>query len=116
MIKVYIASPYTIGDVAVNVKNQIDAANELIGEGLCPFVPLLCHFLHMANPQPYATWIKYSMEWLRQCDFVLRLEGQSDGADKEVVEALQLGKMVFTSISDLLKYINLNERREHERY
>ena len=35
-IKVYIASPYTLGDVAVNVKNQIDAANELLELGYLP--------------------------------------------------------------------------------
>jgi hypothetical protein len=32
---VYIASPYTVGDVAVNVKTQMDTADSLIEKG-CP--------------------------------------------------------------------------------
>lgn len=41
MVKVYVASPYTLGDVAVNVKAQMDAADKLISLGFAPFVPLL---------------------------------------------------------------------------
>jgi len=35
---VYIASPYTVGDVAVNVKTQMDTADSLIEKGYCPIV------------------------------------------------------------------------------
>ena len=53
MIKVYIASLYTKGDVAVNVKRQIDAAHEVMNNGFAPFVPLYSHFQHMVHPRPY---------------------------------------------------------------
>jgi hypothetical protein len=43
MIKVYIASPYTIGDVAVNVRHQIDAADELMSSGY-QFVTVYCAY------------------------------------------------------------------------
>ena len=103
MIKVYIASPYTIGDVAVNVKAQIDCADELIKMGYAPFVPLLSHFQHMAHPQPYQKWVQLDLEWVKACDCVLRLQGESKGADGEVEFAKSLGIPVYYSIDELHK-------------
>lgn len=104
MIKVYIASPYTIGDVAVNVKRQLDCANELIELGFCPFAPLYSHFQHMAHPQPYDTWVKLDVEWVQVCDCLLRLDGESKGADGEVKHALEYSKPVFYSVSELVEH------------
>ena len=84
MKKIYIASPYTIGDVAVNVRDQMETAVELINLGFAPFWPLHSHFLHMHSPQPYETWIEQDKEWVLVCDAVLRLPGASKGADGEV--------------------------------
>jgi hypothetical protein len=36
-MKVYIASPYTKGDIAVNVKRQIDCTDELLTLGFVPY-------------------------------------------------------------------------------
>lgn len=102
MIKVYIASPYTKGDIAVNVKEQMDFANILMDAGFAPFVPLYSHFQHMAHPRPYEDWIKLDLEWVKSCDCVLRLEGESKGADGEVEFAKELGLPVFYELSDLM--------------
>ena len=104
MIKVFISSPYTIGDQAVNVKRQIDCANELIELGFAPFAPLLSHFQHMIHPQEYKTWMRLNKEWLKICNCVLRLEGASKGADKEVLIAEWFDIKVFYSIDELKKY------------
>lgn len=104
MIKVYIASPYTIGDVAINVKRQIDCADQLMTLGFCPFVPLYSHFQHMVHPRPYQDWIKFDKEWLSVCDCVLRLQGESEGADNEVSLAKQLKIPVVYSIQELVDY------------
>lgn len=104
MIKVYIASPYTLGDVAVNVKKQMDAADELMNHLFVPFVPLYSHFQHMAHPRPYEDWIKIDLAWLPSCDCLLRLPGESKGADGEVEQMILLGRPVFYSIAELLKY------------
>ena len=101
MIKVYIASPYTLGDVAVNVKRQMDAADELIDSGFAPFVPLYSHFQHMAHPRPYSEWIRLDMEWLSCCDCLLRLDGISKGADDEVKFAEELGLPVFHTVAQV---------------
>jgi len=101
--KIYIASPYTIGDVAVNVKRQIDTANDLMNAGFSPFVPLLCHFQHMAHPRDYESWMDNGLLWLEHCDAVLRLDGESKGADIEVQFANDCGIPVYFSFNQLLE-------------
>jgi hypothetical protein len=102
-IVVFISSPYTIGDTAVNVKRQMDCANNLIEMGFIPYVPLLDHFLHMNNPQPYEKWLEIDFEFLLKCDCVLRLEGVSKGADKETKFAREHGIPVYYSIGEIIK-------------
>lgn len=109
MIKVYIASPYTLGDVAVNVKNQMDAADTLMNLGFAPFVPLYSHFQHLMHPRPYQDWIKQDFEWISVCDCVLRLPGESKGADGEVKLADKLGLNVFFSVEALDVYYTYNK-------
>lgn len=104
MIKVYIASPYTLGDVAANVKLQLDTVDELMNKGFAPFAPLYSHFQHMAHPRPYEDWVKIDLEWVKVCDCVLRLDGESKGADGEVKYAKELGLPVFYSIDELSQY------------
>ena len=105
MKKVYIASPYTLGDVAVNVKLQIDTASELIAAGFAVFWPLSSHFLHMAHPQDYPIWTQQDLEWVASCDVLLRIGGESKGADREVEYARELGKEVFCSVNDLTRRV-----------
>jgi len=105
MKKVYIASAYTKGDVAVNVKRQMDIANELIILGYAPFVPLYSHFQHMAHPQPYEVWTKLDNIWVLACDYLLRFDdSESKGADAEVELALANGIPVFRSVQELVTY------------
>jgi Domain of unknown function (DUF4406) len=99
--KVYIASPYTKGDVAVNVKRQLDMADELMTRGYAPYAPLYSHFQHMAHPRPYTDWIEIDLEWVPACDVVLRLAGESSGADGEVAFARERGVPVVFSIEEL---------------
>jgi hypothetical protein len=43
------------------------------------------------------------MEWLKSCDCVLRMSGDSPGADKEVMLAEVLAIPVYYSIEELLE-------------
>lgn len=104
MIKVYIASPYTKGDVALNVRTQIDCVDKLMGLGFAPFAPLYSHFQHMIHPRPYEDWIAIDLEWVTVCDCLLRLDGESEGADGEVEHAIANDKPVFYTIDDLIRY------------
>lgn len=112
MIKVYIASPYTIGDVAVNVRTQLEMANVLMNYGFAPFAPLYSHFQHMAFPRPYTDWIKIDLEWVKVCDAVLRLEGESKGADGEVKFAQENNIPVFYTVWDLRKHFGMVHENE----
>jgi hypothetical protein len=111
MIKVYIASPYTKGDVAVNVKLQLDTFDELMTLGFAPHAPLYSHFQHMAHPRPYEDWLKNDLEWLPTCDCILRLPGESSGADREIARAKELGLLVFYSIKELCKFYGKSPNR-----
>jgi len=106
MIRVYIASPYTLGDVAVNVKRQLDAVDKLMDKGFAPFAPLYSHFQHMAHPRPYQDWINIDLEWVQVCDCVLRLDGKSSGADGEVSLAKHLNIPVYYSFNELFDAFN----------
>jgi len=114
MIKVYIASPYTKGDIAVNVKRQIDTASWLMDYGFAPYVPLLCHFQHMAHPRPYEDWIRRDFIWVLKCDMLLRLEGESSGADAEVAVAKNYNIPVYYSLTELITAVQTEERRKED--
>jgi len=100
--KVYVAGPYSQGDVAVNVRNAFEAANKLANLGFAPFVPHATHFWHMLFPRPYEFWLELDNEFLSCCDAIYRLPGQSNGSDKEVKLAVKLGIPVFYSIDALV--------------
>ncbi len=104
MKKVYIASPYTIGDVASNVRVQMDVADKLITLGFAPFIPLLSHFQHMVHPRPYEDWARLDFEWIKSCDCLLRLPGESKGADNEVAFAERRGIPVFYELDELYNH------------
>lgn len=101
MVVIYIAGPYTIGDVAVNVKNQLDTADQLMDLGYCPIVPLFTHFQHLHKPRPYKDWLKIDKIKVSLCDALLRLPGESKGADQEIEWAKEFMMPVFYSIEEL---------------
>lgn len=100
-IKVYICCPYSIGDQALNVRRAIMVANQLWKMGYIPFNPLLFHFAHLVCPLDYEDWMMQDEEWIKQCDVLLRLSGESKGCDREVIYASKLGIPIITKIEDL---------------
>ncbi len=103
-IKVYLAGPYTKGNPTLNTYKILDIANELVKEGFVPFIPHLSHFWHTYTPYPYEHWLMYDNEWLKSCKCLLRIKGESKGADKEVKLAKKLGMPVFYSIKKLKEF------------
>jgi hypothetical protein len=97
---VYIASPYTKGDTAVNVRESFLAADELAKRGYLPYPPLYTHFWHFLIPHPYEFWCALDLEWILHCDCILRLPGESSGADKEIKFALAHNIPVRYSIDE----------------
>lgn len=102
---VYIASPYTKGDVAENVRVSCQMFDILLSSGLLnPIAPLWSHFQQIFYPRQYEEWMAYDFAIIERCDAVLRLPGESSGADREVAVCVGLGKPVFYTLRDLLKW------------
>lgn len=100
--KVYIASPYTLGNTGDNVRKQHEAFDTLLSLGFIPFAPLLFHYQHICFPRSEAEWLRLDFEWLAVCDCILRLEGESKGADMEVDRAKKLGIPVYYDMEELI--------------
>jgi len=103
--KVYIAGPYTKGDVAQNVARAIRAASHILEHGAIPYVPHLTHFWHLLQWHHWETWIEYDAEWLRVCDVFFRLEGESKGADCEEALARELKIPICLTWDDLMELL-----------
>jgi len=104
--RIYVAGPYTRGDVAVNVRDAFQAADRLANLGFAPFVPHSTHFWHMLFPRPYDFWLELDNQFLPCCDAVLRLPGESSGADQEVKLAESLDIPVFNEIEILVEHFS----------
>lgn len=113
---IYIASPYTNGDQAINTHFQCRIFNELMDDGIVwPVAPLWSHFQHLLMPRPYEDWLKYDMALIRRLDACLRLTAkhgqynitESAGADNEVAEFILLGKPVFYDKNTLYSWVKL---------
>jgi len=101
-MRIYIASAYTKGDVAINVRNAIMIADELVRLGHTPFIPHLTHFWHLVSPKTISFWYCYDMSFLDNwAEAILRVDGISEGADNEVIRAEELGLPVYYDIEDL---------------
>lgn len=93
--RVYVAGPYTMPDPCENVRRAVHAADELELLGCHPVVPHLSHLHHLIAPRDYGRWLERGLEELRSCDALVRLHGESPGADIEVALAVELGLPVF---------------------
>lgn len=100
---VYIASPYTnYYDKQAAVDVQIDTFAILRDLGHEPIAPLLSHYIDQRHPTSYERWMQWCLAMVGACDVVLRLPGDSDGADREAAEAKKPGKPVVYGIDSFI--------------
>jgi hypothetical protein len=102
--RVYVAGPITSsGNLLLNVKKALNVGSFLLKRGYAPYVPhLTCYWEIVANEEfTYEDWLSLDIEWLSTCDAVLRLEGDSKGADREVSIALSKRIRVYHSLETL---------------
>ena len=103
---IYISSTYTLGDVKENVMRQIDAAHKIMDMGHAPIAPLLSHFLHLRRERPYDDWMVIDLAIVPKCDILLRLDGESAGAEKEVKIANECNIPIVYSFDELIEFLN----------
>ena len=118
-LKIYIAGPYTPNNASPhdyariaheNTVNAIDYGIDVVDKGHLPYIPHLSHFMHMYGKKTlsYEYYTKADIEWLKDCDAILYYHhriGDSKGADNELKIAIDSGKTVFFSPSEIPKYM-----------
>lgn len=99
---VYLAAPYTKPDPIENTHRAIATASVLIEEGVVtPVVPHLTLVWHLLEPRDVKFWYEYDIAILARCDALLRLPGESQGADVESEEATRRAIPVFVDRDEL---------------
>ena len=102
--RIYVAGPFTVPCPSTNTHKAIQAGQSLRDYGFIPFVPHVSMLWDTVIPNSYETWLEWDFEWVKVCDGLVRLQGESSGADREVELANSLGMPVFFSIQEVLDY------------
>lgn len=108
-MKVYIAGPMT-GDLGGNVAAGIKLGQQMVRDGLAPFIPHLDAYMFWTMPDDYEILLDWDFAWIQASDVMFRMDGPSPGADREVALAQKLGLPVFNSYRALLLFAELNGR------
>lgn len=103
--RVYIAGPYSAGDVELNVLEAKRAGALVMRAGHAPYIPHLNHDFHRDYPADYEDWLRVDLAYLQTCHYLLRIPGFSPGADKEVAAALAANIPVFYTDEELLEHL-----------
>ena len=106
---VYIASPYSGIDAEAAVRAQVLVASQLIKLGFAPLWPLCGHYVDDAVPgyHTYQEWLSVDLSLVERCDALLRLGGESKGADMEEARAVEFGLPVARSVDQLVTLCDL---------
>lgn len=126
--RIYIAGPISKGNLAENVNRATAAFLTLAKAGLAPFCPhwsvysspcdelfrgpgepvagkVLCVGTVAGNPEmTHDDWLGVDLAWVRAADALLRLPGESKGADREVWEATLNAIPVFKSVEQVIDW------------
>ena len=100
---VYVAGPILgSGNPFRNVSVAMEAGINIMREGGTPYIPHLDFTMAVAHPhitrEEYLAW---DFAIIERCDALLRLPGESDGADREVAHAEAHGVTVFHDKGEL---------------
>lgn len=119
-LRVYIATAISKGDMLANVERADEAFFRLLRAGFAPFNPVWSVFggsayrhgpsldrvVAEADTLPGNTthedWMGADLPWVAVSDAVLRLPGESVGADREVELAEKLGIPVYHDAEELI--------------
>lgn len=121
MKRVYIAGPISKGDLLRNVDQATEAFVALAKAGFAPMCPhwsvyskpafrfhdagVFCKATTQGNDQmSHADWLDVDLPWVDVSDAVLRLPGESKGADREVARAGEKGIPVFHSVAEVIAW------------
>lgn len=116
-LKVYIAGPISKGDMLHNLQQADEAFQLLIANGFAPLCPHWSVFHASARREndkviaeanatsgniSHQQWLEVDLRWVESADIVLRLPGDSAGADQEVKHAQSKNIPVCFSMEELI--------------
>ena len=101
--KVYISGPITKGNRNWNYYQACEVERKLMLAGFAPLNPMRSMALPFAwqDDMPHDLWIEVDLPWVECSNAVLRLPGESKGADIECNHARDFGVPVFYELKDL---------------
>lgn len=107
---VYVAGPMRLM-IEKGVHDACKMADRLYANGFIPFIPQLSILWSLVTPfgsddEIYAARLPYDFAWIDKCDALIRLPGQSHGADAECEHCGVIGKPVFTEFERLIAWRN----------
>lgn len=109
-LRLYISGPYTKGDRSENIRNAMVAGNNVMDRGWFPYIPHLTFYQDLAFPRGWDEWMELDLNFLSICHAILRLPGESKGADIEVERAQVLGLLVYNSLQEVPQCPTLNKK------
>lgn len=101
---IYVAGPMMLGSMAHNIAQAMAAGAKLIEAGFTPILPQLSFFMSIQYEQTWETWLDVDKPLVLKSSAVLRLPGESRGADLEVKWADEAGIPVFYDIAELVAH------------
>ncbi len=92
---IYISGPITNGNRNLSFYQAAEAQLRLMktGDYAC-YNPMLSMAMFANNELSWEEWLECDESWIRVSDLVLRLPGESKGADREVTYAKTIGVSV----------------------
>lgn len=118
---IYLAGPISKGDLKTNIVQADRAFLDLVKAGFAPINPMLSVYAgaaldgtRWANrirvegsassvlPITHEEWMEIDLPVVARCDAVLRLPGESVGADREVAHARKCDVPVYTNMEKLI--------------
>lgn len=102
----YIAGPYSHPDPVENTHEAIRIAEEIQETGQATaYVPHMSLLWHLIRPHSVDWWYAFDLAFLARCDCLLRIPGESVGADNEIAYAKERHIPVFYTIESLMEWI-----------
>lgn len=102
---VYVAGPIS-SDLVGNARTAVNLYIEMLkADVVIPFCPHLSVLAEMmAGPTDYEMWMAHDFEVIARCDALLRMDGDSPGADREIEHARSLDIPVFYNTKGLYEW------------
>jgi hypothetical protein len=101
---IYIAGPIAQGNSFLNCAKAIKLHGTLIKLGHYPYCPHLDFIAQMLDPdlEVEKHLLPLDFAWIKKCQALIRMPGDSPGSDLEVAEAKKLGLPIYYGFNEFM--------------